>query len=377
MKEILIIFTDRHLAYSPSTLNLYDSLIDFFDVSILTFEPDSDYSLQRVRYRNIKYIRRPSESYGVAKSLIKRIYNEIKLTIDSRLNRLKTPLLTKTAKAIIYEIKDFQGEIIAVDFFALWCAQQANKSAHLLSLEIIENDQYRTVCDVSKILSVIIQSTVRYEYLFKGQKLNYFIVQNAPRKIDIPINFSDRNRYNLVYCGSAMPSFGIFTCLDFLVDFPEYRLTVKGAIPPSVKNIIYECYPELIISNRLRLDETYLEERELNEYLKIFYIGFVFYDHFRFNFINTFNYKTAPSGKLFQYYNAGIPVICNNLDGLSSVMVMNAGYAISALSSFQIKKAIEIIEKNYLQIAKNAKQASLQYDFTSNIQPFVNFLRKR
>jgi hypothetical protein len=217
MKKVLIVFPDGHLAYSPSTLNLYDSLANDFDVTILSFEPDSSYSPHRINNRKVKYIIW-HDAIRQPQSLFKRIKGEIKITIDHRLKRLNSPVLSENAHALIAEIKQFNGEMIAVDFFALWCIQQAGKSAHLLSLEIHEQDVYRPKCDLSNIKSIIIQSKVRYEYLFKGKDLNYFLVQNSPKYIDTKINIEMRNPFKLVFCGSAMPWFGIFSCIDFLCD---------------------------------------------------------------------------------------------------------------------------------------------------------------
>lgn len=376
MKKVLIVFTDVHLAYSPSTLNLYDSLANDYDVTILSFEPDSAYSPQRVVNRKVKYIIWQNESKRKPQSLFKRIKNEISITIDHRLKTLNSTPLSENAHSLMAEIKQFNGEMIAVDFFALWCIQKAGKSAHLLSLELLDGDLYRPKCDISNIKSVIIQSKTRYEYLFKGKDLNYFIVQNAPNYIDTKIKPEMRNPFKLVVCGSAMPWFGIYSCIEFLFDYPQYFLTIKGAVPAVVKSVIKEKFTELLDSQRLIIDETYLNETELNEYLKSFYIGFIFYDHFRFDFINTFNYRTAPSGKLFQYYNAGLPVICNKLEGLDSVNILNTGISIDTMSSLQIKNAIESISLNYEAMSLNAKQASKYFDFSANIKPFLEFLQK-
>jgi hypothetical protein len=372
MKKVLIVFTDNHFAYSPSTLNLYDSLSNDFDVTILTFEPDENYSLHRIVNRKVKYIAKPKE---YSQNLFKRIIAEIKKSVQYRLKRFSKLFLSNLENALVHEITQFEGEMIAVDFFALWSIQTAGKSAHLLSLELIDEDPYRPRCDISKIKSVIIQSKPRYQYLFKEKDLKCFIVQNAPRYIDKNINIELRNPFHLVFCGSAMPWFGIYSCVDFLCDFPQYTLTIKGAVPLMVKAVISDKFSELLESKRLIIDEAYLDEIELNEYLKQFYIGFVFYDHFRFDFINKFNYKTVPSGKLFQYYNAGVPVICNKLEGLDSVDVLSTGVYINTMSSMQIKYAIEKIDQNYQTMSLNAKNASKQFDFTTNVKPFVDFLK--
>ena len=250
----------------------------------------------------------------------------------------------------------------------------AKKKAHLLSLEIIDNDLYRNSCPINSIKSVIIQSEERYRYLFGNQKLTTFFVQNAPNYIDEKINLSTRKKNELIFCGSAMPGFGIFRCLEFLEDFPEYRLTVKGAIPDYVKKTMRENFSELFDQNRLILNEEYLSPSELNSYLSNFRIGFVFYDYFKFDYMNTFNYKSAPSGKLFQYYNAGLPVVSNNISGLNSIKEFKTGVMIDSMDSTSIKDAIDQIELDYENYAIRSKNLSAYFDFSKNILPFIKYL---
>lgn len=372
MKKILIVFPDPTLSFSPFTLNLYDSLSSIYDVTILTFEPISSYSSQKIIDKKVIYLKRsmnPVFSNLFMKGL-KDLNKRLKL---KNLNFLL--LLAGRALPLIHEIKKFDGEIIAVDFLALWCVVMAKKKAHLLSLEIIDNDLYRNSCPINSIKSVIIQSEERYRYLFGNQKLTTFFVQNAPNYIHEKINLSARKRNELIFCGSAMPGFGIFRCLEFLEEFPEYRLTVKGAIPDYVKKTIRENFSELFDQNRLVLNEEYLSLSDLNSYLNNFRIGFVFYDYFKFDYINTFNYKSAPSGKLFQYYNAGLPVVSNNISGLNSIKEFKTGVMINSMDSASIKDAIDQIELDYENYATRSKNLSACFDFSKNIMPFIDFLK--
>jgi len=371
MKKILIVFPDPILPFSPSTLNLYDSLSNIYDVTILTSEPNLSYSPQKITDKKIIYLKQFSNP--LLTKIFMRGLREInqKLKIKN-LNFLL--LLAGISLPLIREIKKFDGEIIAVDFFALWCVMMAKKKAHLLSLEIINNDLYRNSCPINIIKSVIIQSEVRYRYLFGNQKIKTFFVQNAPNYIDEKIEIKKRKKNELIFCGSAMPGFGIFRCLEFLENFPEYRLTVKGAVPPDVKNTMREKFSELFDQNRLVINEEYLSPSELNTYINKFRIGFVFYDYIRFDQMNTFNYKTAPSGKLFQYYNAGLPVVSNNISGLNSIKEFKTGVMIESMASAAIKDAIDQIELDYENYAIRSKNLSAQFDFSKNILPFIKYL---
>lgn len=373
LNTILIIFTDPQLSYSPSTLNLYDALSQNFKVEIVSFEPDQSFSAHKITDRQVRYLNIPKQNPGVP--LVKRIHIELNKTFFK--NKVQSDLLNQKAVALIEVIENFNGEIIAIDFFALWCVQKAGKKAHLFSLELLDYDPYRNECNKEAIESVIIQTKDRYQFLFGDRKLKTFLVQNAPYYKKLDYEIGDRKKTNLVFCGSAVPAFGIFNCIEFITDFPEYTLTVKGAIPPYVKKVICETFDDLLEEKRLILDDEYISTEDLNDYLKYYYIGFVFYDFYRFEHINRFNYKTAPSGKLFQYYNSGLPVIANNLPGLNSIEDFAAGVMIGAMSSKSIKNAIDKIESNYESYVKGAKEAALHFDFRANIHPFIEYLTER
>jgi glycosyltransferase involved in cell wall biosynthesis len=369
---IKIIFTDPHLPYSPTTLQLYDALKEKFEVGILAFEPDPSFSEQRIEYRNVEYLKRPPISAGTP--LAKRIQKEVTRSFFPQ--KLEgAALLTEKAKVLIEKLKACEAaDLIAVDFFALWCVQMAGRRAHLLSLEIFEQDQYRAACRLTDIKSVLIQTDQRYEHLFPGLSLKKFLVQNAPVATKATLHPESRKKTDLLFCGSAMPWFGIFSCLEFIYDFPEYSLTIKGAVPPRVKKAIHRSFGNLLQSGRLVVDDGYLSSEDLNRYLSRFFIGFVFYDHLRFEMMERFNYQTAPSGKLFQYYNSGVPVVANRVDGLQSVQELETGVMIDSLGSGSIKGAIDQITGDYARYAAAAKQASFHFDFKTAIQPFLDFL---
>ncbi len=376
MKSVLIVFTDPHLPYAPTIINLFNELKKHVRVTIITPEPDKVYSLQKIDDPDIIYLEN-NNSMMNKWSRVKRLINRVsaKILPPNPTQVINRYLQNAKSLAIVKKISQFEGEIIAVDFLALWCAEQAGKSAHLVSLEIHTNDSYRDNCSFNKIKSVLIQSEERYRYLFKDLKLEKFIVQNAPSYLKFQPDSISRKKSDLIYCGSAVPGFGIFSCLDFLQDYPEYTLTIKGAVPPATKEAIDMFYSKLYKENRLVIDDSYMDTDTLTHYISTFRAGFVFYDFYRFEQLRTFNYYTAPSGKMFQYLNSGVPVIGNRLSGLEMIESSNAGVLIPYLSSLQIKIALDKIESSYLNIAENAKKVSENFDFTSNIQSFISFIK--
>ncbi len=365
MKEFLIVYTYPNFAYSPTTLNLFYELKKHFSVELVIPRPEKTYSLHEIDDPCVKY------------------YDEIgKLTIFEHLiktfKKIKdffvepSPRRLFERDIISFIKKRKYKEIIAVDFLALWCAQIAGRKAHLLSLEI--NKYYRDV-NFDHILSVIIQSEERLNYLFPEAKPPYFIVQNAPKYIDFTPPCESRKKTDLIYCGSAMLGFGIITCLDFIKDHREYTLTLIGALPDETRSVIDQFYSDLITDNRLIINNTYLAMSDLTHFVSKFRIGLAFYDFYRFPHLRTFNYYSAPSGKIFQYLNSGVPVIANKISGFEFLEEKQCGKTINYLSSDRIKAAIDAIESDYEHFAKNAKSFSKENDFETQISPFIEYLK--
>jgi hypothetical protein len=372
-RSVLIVFTEPHLAYSPTTLNLFYTLKENYKVKLLSVKPSAAFSDNVVVDPDIEYIELKRDISNVFKDIFYRVFD---LLIKPSENTLSLrSLFNNKTKAIISHIKKADADIIAVDSLALWCAQQANKKADLLSLEIAQNENYLKHTRFNTIKSVIIQSEERLNYLFPDTKPRYFIVQNAPRNTNFLPPYGERKKTDLIYCGSAVSEFGIISCLDFIKDNSKYTLTVKGAFPKETEHVINEFYSDLLAEKRLIIDSAYLTESELTNYVSKFRIGLAFYDFYRFAYLRTFNYFTAPSGKVFQYLNSGVPVIANVLPGFQFIQENNCGKLIGHLSSQQIKLAINAIEDDYITIAQNAKTLSAKYDFTKMIQPFLAYFK--
>jgi len=372
-KEFLIVFTDGHLSYSPSTLNLFFELSKQYSVELIAPKPPIDSYQHQIQHPAINYMDF-TLSENIFIRLIKfcrKIYEKI-VPASEKVLALRS-LNDYRTKFLIKYLKNTNKEIIAVDFIALWCAEKASKKAHLLSLELKDFNYFEHI-RYDTIKSVLIQSTERLNFLFKEKKPGYFIVQNAPKNIPFTPNYIKREKTDLIFCGTAVLWFGIITCLDFIKDFKEYTLTIKGAVPGDTMSVIEEFYGSLIQENRLIIDTKYLSEKDLTHYVSQFRIGLAFYDLYRFSHIKTFNYYTAPSGKVFQYLNSGLPVIANRLPAFKFIEDQKCGLLVDHLSSLQIKLAIDQIENDYIGFAKNSKKISAENDFRNMIEPFLDYL---
>jgi glycosyltransferase involved in cell wall biosynthesis len=369
-KKVAIVFTDVHLAYSPTTLGIYDSLRKH-GVIVAIFTVTQDPTFARDLGRNVVIVDQESRPLGRLHNLADRIKRWA-----ARIAGTKAAWRGNYSQLLMFDnaLRRFApDEIIAVDLRALAIVQHSvpQVPVNLVSLEILEPGEHKEQVVEQRISRLIIQSQPRLEHLFPGAKPKTFFVQNAPTFRPFALDTS--NRMGLVFCGTAVEGFGIFSCLKFLSVNPEYHLTVKGAVSLRIRQYIEVIFPELLSEERLKIDTNYLEMDALVEFLKAFRIGLCFYDT-RFDFYDRFNYHTVPSGKLFTYIASGVPVICNNLPGLRVVEEFGAGVMIEDLDAGSILRAIQKIEANYDYYAQNCLKAAAHFSFEESLQPFIDEL---
>ena len=370
-KKVTILFNGIHLAYSPTVIGLYDLLSKQFDVVIIAESP-SNSDFKRLTNRKVIYRERLSNKNRLR--FYRRLF-DLRSIFDPEIAALKrmrfhTDLIydfTLVRKTLAAESPDF---IIAVDFRYLFYAQVLEKKVEFLSLEIVPNDEFYERCDLENINSVVIQTKERYEHLFKDREYKTFLVQNAP-VFTKPENRPHRS--GLVYCGTAWNPFGFFHCLEFLRAFPEYTLNVKGALPSEARAKMETDYQDLIGSERLIFDSDYLDDGAVVDYLRQFKTGFCFYN-FELEWINNFNYRSAPSGKMFKYLAAGVPVVGQDILGLKPVEEFDCGVLIKDLEPATIKKAVEKIDERFDYYSQNALKAAAHYSFDKTTKPFIDYL---
>ena len=373
-KKVTILFNGAHLAYSPTVIGLYDLLSEKFDVGIIAESPEA-FDYERLTDRRIIYRDRLKGKNRLR--IYRRLY-DLRVFFDKdiaalRAMQFKTDVIydfTSIRKMLAAESPDF---IIAVDFPNLLYTQVLKKNVEFLSLEIVPNDDFYNRCDFENINSVIIQTKERYEHLFKDRQYKTFLVQNAPVFVK---SENKAHRRGLVYCGTAWNPFGFYHCLDFIKTFPEYTLNVKGALPSADKARVKTDYQDLMTGGRLIFDSDYLDDDALVDYLRRFKIGFCFYN-FEIEWVNNFNYHSAPSGKMFKYMAAGVPVVGQDILGLKPVKEFDCGVLIENLEPAMIRKAVEKIEGNFDYYSQNCLKAAEHYSFDKMIEPFIDYLADR
>ncbi|MEO6453453.1 MAG: hypothetical protein ABIN97_05240 [Ginsengibacter sp.] len=372
MNKFLIVSADDIILYQPTILNLYDLLNESFDVTIISFQPEYLGKLKETS-RKVVYISIPKNKKFFFKNIdlffnaiFKRI-NKYAFNFNYRfqfLRKLKCNLLIKELKK--YE----KQQILAVDVMPLYATQKIFDKCHFLSLEILMHDKYLKKIDTNRILSVIIQNTDRYNYLFAGNKLKTFYIQNSPSYENICINKDKRN--DLVWGGSIVENFGVINCIEFVKKYPDYKLLLKGAAEPKTLKIIKTHYYDLLEAGRVIINSDYLSVKDFIAFLSNFKIGFCFYNWELIK--KNFNYQSAPSGKVFMYLAAGVPVIACNIPGFKFIEEYKAGVLINDYSPKSIYKAVIQIEKSYSFFQQNCYRAFEKMSFEKEAIKFKNYL---
>ncbi len=354
MKNVLIIFPDEWIAYSPSVLNLIEqlNLSGKFSTKVICFD---------------------NGRYPIFKNDINATIKIIKISkvIFGCLSLLNLAHYAKKQK-LISAARDWKYDtIIGIDELGVKAALSLHNQVHLFSLEIKKSTFLKSL-GTRELNSVVIQTPERFQYIFDKQERKTFFVQNAPVfKGQVHPKQLDKKKPTQIICfGNLIPQHGIFQCLDFARTDQSICLTLSGRIPKHITKKIQQRYSNLIKENRITLQDTYIPQSEVVQYLSKFDIGFCFYD-FEMIKKNNFNYISSPSGKLFNYFAAGIPVVANNIIGLKAVEEFKSGVLLNMVSPETIKNAVKLIKEDYPNYHHAALRAAEHFDFHNNIQPFL------
>jgi glycosyltransferase involved in cell wall biosynthesis len=361
-KKVLIIFPNEWLAYTPTILNLVARMSDVFDIKVLAID-DGSYSNEAIDSDNFDFIK------------VNPIALKLHTFTAKRLGTYKVYQLAKMA-LVFFAARAYKGwadEVIAVDSVGLWIAQKIFGKCHFMSLELFK-DRLFNQCDPRLIESVIIQTQERYDYLFGDLAIRTFLIQNSP-----PCQPSLTNRKfpiskKAIFLGNANPRNGVYFCIEAMRDIEDLSLTVKGTISDEDRKYIETRYSDLLSSGRLIIDDSYVKQELIIEYLSQYYVGFCFYDLSCTDETTRFNFISVPSGKLFNYYAAGVPVVGSNLLGLKSVQDFEAGVLLKEISTSHILQALRYTGEHHDRLSENCLKAAIHFDFNSAVQPFKDYL---
>lgn len=364
-RSLYIVFPDDWLPFSPTTLNLYDNLSQDWDVTILAFHAKGDE--WPLSYRKVVKIKSLTGVEKFLKTIDKvvRFFRGRTFHLKRRFRALQLMFVCRRIKADAW---------VTVDTHAAWALQRLGRFVHLVSLELYDRDPFVKKLHADQIKSVLIQSKSRLVSLAPHVLDPVFLVQNAPVFPGPQAGNTLNERNGLVMSGSCFPEFGLNIVLKYFRMYSDRRLALHGTLFERDEVRIREEWNAEIAAGRMSLSLEYKEGKELLNYLNQFRIGFCFYD-LRFEDVNNFNFWMAPSGKLFHYFAAGIPVIATDLPGFQVVREYGAGILIRDDDPRTIRRAIEEIEATYDEKVKACYKAAANFSFDRTIEPFRHYLK--
>ncbi|MEO8405245.1 MAG: hypothetical protein ABI480_11640 [Chitinophagaceae bacterium] len=376
-KKVLIVTLNDYVIYQPTILSLYDFLSPDFDVTIISFQPKFA-TKQKDTTRNIVYLKT-----GLRGLFFQRF--DFLFSYFAKFRKLFSKdyvyyhqyyhhYLPSVLKGELKRQKGKNDIIIAVDFPALYEAQKIFGAVHFLSLEIDNNtSRYYKLVDPAKVKSVAVQSKERYNYLFPGQQLKTFIIPNSP--IYIPVDRTKNERKDFIWAGAIDRRLAVMECIAFFDRYPQYKLIMKGGGDEKTQRLINEKYGELLTAGRIVIDRKYLAQESFIDFLATFRIGFCFY---AWDLIAaSFNYQSAPSGKLLMYMAAGTPVIACDIPGFQFIKESGAGVLVKDYEPETILNAIQTIEANYQQYSDACLRIAGELSFDKNVAPYIEFLKQQ
>ena len=374
-EKIVILFAGAHLAYSPTILQLYDALSIDNDVTILShiipaFIAQKPEGVNAVFYEEPVW-EKPSAIKKIKYFFLRRLYKPAKKMEEAGL-KLKMDYY-KFVRVRNFVNQGKYDRIIALDIENLFYCSLMNRQVDFVSLELLIGEKFLPFINKKIINCVITQTEERFNYLFKTSNLKKFFIQNSPvyKEIQIP-----QNKSGLLYGGTAWNPFGFYHCLEYLKKYNDLPLTVQGAVPEEDRKKVLEEYALLVSKKLLIINDNYFKNEEVVNYFSHFKIGICFYN-FDVEWIRHFNYQSAPSGKIFKYLAAGVPVLAIDIVGFKFVKEFNCGVLIKNLDVESIRNGVEKILENYQSYEANTKKAAMHFSFDKAVQPYLDYVNEK
>jgi len=370
--KILILFAGTHLAYSPTITQIYDALAEQADVTILAQQAPG-FIDEKLEGRMVTYFEnQPKEKIPFSRKIkyfFLRRFNGPAKKLEAAGFKLKHEYdhflrVKELMKDGAYD------RIIAVDLQNMFYCSLLNVHADFISLELGIGEHLLPFIKKDLIDAVIIQSEPRYNYLFKGLELRKFYIQNSPVYKEHAFQPAKKG---LLYGGTAWDHFGFYHCLEYLKEYPDTPMTLRGALPAAERKKVTEQYKDLLDHNLLIIDETYLDNKDVVPYFSQFEIGICFYN-FEVEAVRHFNYQSAPSGKLFKYLAAGVPVLAIDIIGFKFVTEMQCGVLIPDLEPETIRAGINKIRSAYAFYEANTGAAAKHFSFDKALKPYLEYV---
>lgn len=342
----LIIFPDSWIAYSPSCINF---------AKMLERNGEQYFVLRHSDYEVVNEGIDLKQKIITFNKILFRIFNKRGIRIFLKYYKILN--FYKEAKKLE---KEFHFDrFVGIDEVGYVTAYLLNKKAIYYSLEVSNSLLDNFIFKCLKPYLLIIQSKERKDYLCK-KNMNVAYIQNSP----IVENKIAQKKYSgkLIYFGNLELGYGLGDIFDSLYSMNEV-LYVKYLKKTSSKyrDSVLNKYKKLIDEKQLILDDSYIEQEAVIDYIRDFDIGFCFYDKQQIE--KSFNLASSPSGKMFNYFATGIPVIANDTVGFNPIKQFNAGILLKDINTQTIIEAIGKIRENYSVFRENSINAGVEFNY--------------
>jgi glycosyltransferase involved in cell wall biosynthesis len=356
--KAFILFPDTWLSYSPSIINLVKVMkVQGWNVTLVAFH---DGSYQKTDEIEVLYV--------IPSRIMRRIVGCLKLFTLYRLI---------TLSIISFKFRKQQFDmVVGVDSLGYFITRLFFDNPIYYSLHIRKSlSQY-----ISKKLGIarmIIQTKERLDLTFSGcvdKPKEVWFIQNSPI-LDGSQSITNRNvrhEFNLIYFGNvAKNTYGIENFIAALRHLPtDVKLTLKGPASIEYKNDLEAEFSDLIHSGRLSFDSEYISQEDVITWLKRYDLGFCFYDEGLILRADP-NIISAPSGKMFNYLAAGLPVIGSKISGLQILSDFAAGILLVDQKPQAISVAVMDIRRSYEAYRIGCRRAALSNDFRLMAERFL------
>lgn len=347
----LIVFPDPHLLYAPSVLNSisilgenkYKVYVVYAGTKAPSLIPDA----------SIAYISSPSPALPAwlpARHRLSLFLGFIRLSCLCWWFSLRL----KPSISIGFDSRGFLS-------LRLW-----SKNAIYYSLEA-KRDVYHLICLILGVNKLAIQSYLRKDYLFpESSNVKAWIVPNSPLCSPArpsPPSPAPIAHVSIVYSGSLIWSHFPLSIIQTLELNPSYHLTLQGSVNSEMLSLLKNQFSSLFRDRRIIIEDGYMSQKDLILYLSKFDVGLCLYsEHLRFDF----NYQTCPSGKMYNYFQAGLPCLGSDVPGLVDIRNCQAGVLLGDLSPMAIDAGIQNILENYSLYQTGCLEAAKIFDFRSS-----------
>lgn len=360
-KRALIVFPDEWLQYSPYILNLEQCMREEgYIVNVVYGDNGLFDNMGLVQHaRCVRLIQRGILAKALRILKWYPLYKRLSFFV---------------AMLLVWLERKTYDQVFAVDVMGYAVTRPFFKDAIFVSLELhAQGDLFVKYFNRNPPESLIIQTPERADYLLKDvykspERISY--IQNAPIIEETP-EFHGRRKKEILYLGNVDREYAMEPFLEaFRSLSEEYSLVIKGfGINKSYIQELQATYEDLFETDRARFIEEYIQQEDIIDFVSQFYIGLVGYDTILVQ--EDYNYQSCPSGKLFNYYAGGVPVIGLNIEGLQSVNSFETGILLNTISVPTFIAAINQIEARYDSYVVRCFEAAEHYDFRKGVHQFL------